>query len=96
MKEGEDHACRGLLENGQRFSLFCQLAFEPGIFGSQFAFAHGGYQLLLLFAPRGIKLRFIETEFTCGCGHANTLSELKRFAMKGWRVFCGGGIHSSR
>jgi hypothetical protein len=81
----------GLLENCQLFISFCPLVLDPGIFGRKFLLTFASGQVLLLLATSGIKLRFVESEFACG-GHANTLSELKRFVKKGRCVLFRGLI----
>jgi len=67
------------LENGQLLCLLGQLAFKPGIFSSQFAFAFRRRQLLLLFAAPGIELRFIQTEFAGSSSDAYAFSKFKGF-----------------
>lgn len=48
----------------QLLSLFCQLAFETGIFSSKFIFAVRRWELLLLFIAPVIELWFLQAKVT--------------------------------
>ncbi|ANE76926.1 hypothetical protein BJJ98_03750 [Dickeya solani] len=70
-------AIRG--EDGQFFCLLCQLTLKAGVFSHKLVFALRPGQLLQLLAAPGIKLGFIQAEFTGSSSDTNTLSQFQGF-----------------